>query len=79
MKITMLRRSTNPQVITILCTNLFTCLVKIPAAKANVNKKWDKLKNLPAWRDLIVKSKQEVIEQAQKEGTTVHFAALMDL
>ena len=62
--------------------------IRIPDAKAAVDKEWEKLERLPAWQVTKVKSKKEVIEKAhkegrtiekaQKEGRTVHFAALMD-
>ena len=37
--------------ITIWCPNLFLCLeaMKIPAAKAAVDKEWEKLENCSAW------------------------------
>ena len=44
----------------------------IPDAKAAVDKEWNKLTNFPAWQDSKVKSRQEVIEQAQQEGKTGH-------
>ena len=53
--------------------------MKILDGNAAVDKEWEKLKDLPAWRVTKVKSKKEVIEQAQKEGRTVRFATLMDL
>ena len=37
---------------------------------------WDKLGKLPAAKE---KSKKEVIQEAQKEQRTVHFATLMDI
>ena len=52
--------------------------MKILDAKAAVDKKWDKLKNLPVWRESHGKSKKKVIEQAQTEGNKVHFATLLD-
>ena len=45
-------------------------------AKAAVDKEWDKLKNLPAWQESKVKSKQDVIEQVQKGSKRVHFAKI---
>ena len=45
--------------------------MKIPDAKATVDRSWDKLKNIPAWQLLQVKSKLEVIDEAGKEGKTV--------
>ena len=53
--------------------------MKIPDAKAAVDKEWKKLETIPA-RDVIkVKSKKEVIKEIQKNNTKVHFASLMDL
>ena len=52
--------------------------MKIPVAKAAVDIEWEKLEKLLAWPETKVKSKNEVIEKAQKKGTTVHFATLMD-
>ena len=52
--------------------------MKIPDAKAAVDKVWNELQNLPARREYQVKSEKEVIEQAQKEGKAVHFATLLD-
>ena len=52
--------------------------MKILDAKAAVDKKWDKLKNLPAWRESQGKSKEKIIEQAQTEGDMVHFTTLLD-
>ena len=49
----------------------------IPDAKAAVDKEWEKLEKLLAWRVTKVKSKKEAIEKSQKEGRTVHFATLM--
>ena len=53
--------------------------MKIPDAKAAVVKKWEKIDKLPAWQLTKVKSKNEVILEAQKEQRTVHFATLMDI
>ena len=68
-------------VTTILCTNLFLCLkpMKIPDAKAVVEKQWEKLEKLPAWQLTKVKNKSEVIAEARTKGHTVYFASLMDL
>ena len=57
----------------------FLQAMKIPDAKAAVDKEWAKLKNLSAWRGSKVKGKKEVIEQAQREGKTVHLATRVDL
>ena len=45
--------------------------MKIPDAKAAVDKEWDKLKNLPAWQESRVKTKSEV-KESHKECKTVH-------
>ena len=52
--------------------------MKIPDAKAAVDKEWKKLETLPSWQLNNMKSKQEVILGAQKERNKVHFATLMD-
>ena len=53
--------------------------MKIPAAKAAVVKEWEKLEKIPAWQLTTVRSKRDVIDEARKEGKTIHFASLMDL
>ena len=53
--------------------------MKIPDAKAAVDKEWEKVETLPAWQLEKVKSKKEVIKEAQKNNNKVHFASLMDL
>ena len=45
--------------------------IKIPAAKAPVDKVWEKLEK--------VRSKKEVIDEARTTGAKVHFASLMDI
>ena len=50
--------------------------LKIPEAKAAVDKEWEKM---PAWQLTKVRSKTEVIQKAQRERRTVHFATLMDI
>ena len=52
--------------------------MKIPDVKAAVDEEWNKLEKMPAWQVMKVKSKKQVIEKAQKEGRTVHFATQMD-
>ena len=52
---------------------------KIPAAKAAVDKEWEKLEKISAWNLTKVRSKKEVIDEARASGATVHFAALMDI
>ena len=53
--------------------------VKIPHAKAAVEKEWKKLETMQAWQLDEVTSKKEVILEAQRDRRKVHFAALMDL
>ena len=52
---------------------------KIPAAKAVVDKDWEKLEKFSAWNLTQVRSKSEVIDEARMWGATVHFASLMDI
>ena len=53
--------------------------MKIPAAKAAVDKEWEKLENISAWNLTKVRSKKEVIDEARTKGIKVHFALLMDI
>ena len=53
--------------------------MKIPDAKAAVEKEWDKLETIQAWKLDKVKSKNEVILEAQRNKSKVHIASLMDL
>ena len=53
--------------------------MKIPAAKAAVDKEWGKLEKISAWNLTKVKSKKKVIDEARTSGATVHFASLMDI
>ena len=50
-----------------------------PDAKAEVDKEWKKLETTPAWQLEKVKSKKEVILEAQRDKKKVHFATLMDI
>ena len=52
--------------------------MKIPAAKAAVDKEREKLEKIQAWQLTKVRNKREVIAEARNEGKTVHFASLMD-
>ena len=51
----------------------------IPAAKAAVDKKWEKLEKISAWNLTKVRSEKEVIDEARTSGAKVHFASLMDI
>ena len=53
--------------------------IKIPAAKAAMDKEWEKLEKISAWNLTKVKSKKQVIDEARTAGATVHFASLMDI
>ena len=52
--------------------------MKIPAAKAAVDKEWEKLEKMSAWNQTKVISKKEVIDEARTKGAKVHFAPLTD-
>ena len=54
--------------------------MKIPAAKAAVDKEWEKLEKISAWNLTKVKSKKNRWSMKQgTSGATVHFASLMDI
>ena len=53
--------------------------MKIPAAKAAVNKEWENLEKISAWNLTKVRSKKQVIEEARTSGAAFHFASLMDI
>ena len=53
--------------------------MKIPAAKAAVDKEWEKLENISASNLTNVRSKKEVIDVARTKGIKVYFASLMDI
>ena len=53
--------------------------MKIPTAKAAVDKEWEKLEKISAWNLTKVRRKSEVIDEARTSGATVHFASLMDI
>ena len=53
--------------------------MKIPDAKAAVDKEWKKLETIAAWDVGKVKSKKEVILEAQRDKKKAHFASLMDM
>ena len=53
--------------------------MKIPAAKAAVDKEWEKLEKISAWNLTKVRSKKEVIDEARTSGAKVPFASLMDI
>ena len=53
--------------------------MKIPAAKAPVDKEWEKLEKIPAWDLTKIRNKSEVIDEARTSGATVLFSSLMDI
>ena len=53
--------------------------MKIPAAKAAVDKEWEKMEKFSPWNLTKVKNKKQVIDEAKTSGATVHFASLMDI
>ena len=53
--------------------------MKIPTAKAAVDKEWEKLEKISAWNLTKVRSKKEVIDEARTKGAKVHFVSLMDI
>ena len=53
--------------------------MKILDAKAAVDKEWQRLGAIPAWKLEKVKGKEENILEAQRDEKKVHFAALMDM
>ena len=53
--------------------------MKIPAAKAAVDKEWEKLEKISAWNLTKVRSKKQVIDEARTSGAKVHFASSMDI
>ena len=52
--------------------------MKILAAKAALDKEWEKLEKISSWNLTKVRSKKDVIDEARTSGATVHFASLMD-
>ena len=50
--------------------------MKIPTAKAAVDKEWEKMENFPAWNLTKVRSKKEVFDEARMKGAKVHFASM---
>ena len=53
--------------------------IKFPAAKAAMDKEWEKVEKILAWNLTKVRSKKEVIDEARTSGAKVHFASLMDI
>ena len=53
--------------------------MKIPAARASVDKEWETLEKIPAGDITKVRNKSEVINEARTKGIKVHVASLMDI
>ena len=53
--------------------------MKIPDAKAAVDKEWKKVETILAWQLGKVKSKKDDFQEAQRDEKKVHFATLMDI
>ena len=53
--------------------------MKIPAAKAAMDKEWEKLEKISAWNLSKIRSKREVFDEARTKGAKIHFASLMDI
>ena len=51
-------------------------VMKIPDAKAAVDKESEKLEKIPAWQLTKVRNKKKVIDEARKECKTVHFCVV---
>ena len=47
--------------------------MEIPAAKAAVDKKWEKLEKISAWNLTKVRNKSEVIDEVRNKDIKVHF------
>ena len=53
--------------------------MKIPAAKAAVEKEWENLEKISEWNLTKIRNKSEVINEARTKGIKVHFSSLMDI
>ena len=53
--------------------------IKILAAKAAVDKEWEKLEKISAWNLTKDRSKKPVIDEARTSGAKVQFASLLDI
>ena len=53
--------------------------MKIPSAKAAVDKELEKLEKISAWNLTKLRSKKQVIDEARTKDAKVHFASLMDI
>ena len=54
--------------------------MKVPDAKAAVDKEWKKLETIPAWKlEKARGKKKKVILEAHRDKKKVHFVSLMDM
>ena len=53
--------------------------MRIPAAKAAVDKEWEKHEKILAWDLTKVRNKSDVIDEARMKGIKGHSASLMDI
>ena len=51
----------------------------IPAAKAAVDKEWEKLEKISTWNLTKVRSKKKKIDEVRTSDAKIHFASLMDI
>ena len=51
----------------------------VPTTKAAVDKEWDQLNTVAAWSEAEFRAQADVIHEAQKTRTSVHFATSWDL
>ena len=56
-----------------------TQAMRIPDAKAALEKRWKKLEGINSWDVKGVQPRQKVIERARKSGITIHFGNIMPL
>ena len=77
MKTILQEKETIQYSITIWFTNFIPMpqAMKIPAAKAAVDKECEKLEKISAWNLTKVRRKKEVIDEARTKGAKVHFAS----
>ena len=52
--------------------------MKIPDAKAALEKELEKLEKIPAWQLTKVRHKNEVVAEARNEGRKVQFACIIN-
>ena len=71
-----------PEIMKTRLVHKFTSMpqaMKIPDAKAAVDKGWKKVETILAWQLGKVKSKKDDFQEAQRDEKKVHFATLMNI